>query len=52
VGIRSYSNPIYVNLPPQKEPSAPGSGAASNSARDDESERLAPPVGAPTSPTK
>jgi len=49
-GIRSYSNPIYVNLPPQEEPPPPA-GDAPKAARDEESERHAPSGGStPTTP--
>ncbi|MBN2584597.1 MAG: hypothetical protein JXL80_16155 [Planctomycetes bacterium] len=49
VGFRSYGNPIYVNLPPQKEPPAPKAAGDAQATRDEESEDRAPP-GGPTLP--
>lgn len=45
MGIKSYSNPVYVNLPPEKEP-APVKAAEKNlpaATRDVESEKVPPP---------
>ena len=55
MGIRSYSNPVYVNLPPDKAPPSikpAGSGAeAPEAQRDEESEQERPPGGTAPKPS-